>query len=66
MVKFVKNYGSIATPPFLTMTLNDTISRTSNTSVSATIGTGEFFSVYLTTAGTVPKDTYFYCNASTY
>jgi hypothetical protein len=48
------------------MTLNSTTSRTSNTSVSATIGTGDFFSVYVTTAGNVPKDTYFYCNASKY
>jgi hypothetical protein len=64
--KFVKNYDSLSTPPFLTMTLNSTTSRTSNTSVSATIGTNDFFSVYITTEGTVPKDTYFYCNASTY
>jgi len=48
------------------MTLNSTTSRTSNTSVSATIGTGDFFSVYVTITNTVPKDTYFYCNASTY
>ena len=65
--KFVKNYASLSTTPFLTMTLNSTISsHTSNTSVSATIATNESFSVYIITSGTVPKDTYFYCNASTY
>ena len=64
---FVKNYISTPTqtPPFLSMTLDNTISHTSNTSVSSTIDTSDNFSVYVTTTN-VPKHTYLFCNASTY